>query len=258
MHANFAHHRDAALRVLGLPPGDATPRAALADALRDWRAEAFEEAVAAAGGVVAAARSFEEWDAHPQGRAVAGLSAVSIERIGDAPPLALPAAPAAHRPLEGLRVLDLTRILAGPVAGRTLAAHGADVMLVNSPGLPNIVAIADTSRGKRSAHVDLGDRAGTETLRALLRDAQRPAAGLPAGCDRGARPLGPPRSPSCARDRLRDAVGLRRSRAVGRPARLRFAGADRERLQPRGGAGRRRGCAARAADADPRLRVGGS
>ena len=171
VHANFAHHRDAALRVLGLPPGDATPRTALADALRGWRAEAFEEAVAAAGGVAAAARSFEDWDAHPQGRAVAALPAVSIERIGDAPPRALPATPAAHRPLEGLRVLDLTRILAGPVAGRTLAAHGADVMLVNSPGLPNIVAIADTSRGKRSAHVDLGTAPGRETLRALLRDA---------------------------------------------------------------------------------------
>jgi crotonobetainyl-CoA:carnitine CoA-transferase CaiB-like acyl-CoA transferase len=65
-------------------------------------------------------------------------------------------------------VLDLTRILAGPVAGRTLAAYGADVMLVNSPRLPNIEAIAETSRGKRSAHVDLATEAGRRTLRELV------------------------------------------------------------------------------------------
>jgi crotonobetainyl-CoA:carnitine CoA-transferase CaiB-like acyl-CoA transferase len=68
-------------------------------------------------------------------------------------------------------VLELTRILAGPVAGRTLAAYGADVLLVNSPALPNIDAIADTSRGKRSAHVDLRTDAGRDTLRVLVRDA---------------------------------------------------------------------------------------
>ena len=75
------------------------------------------------------------------------------------------------RPLEGLRVLDLTRILAGPVAGRTLAAFGADVMLVNSPKLPNISAIADTSRGKRSALADLHEPADRAALVAALQGA---------------------------------------------------------------------------------------
>jgi crotonobetainyl-CoA:carnitine CoA-transferase CaiB-like acyl-CoA transferase len=70
-----------------------------------------------------------------------------------------------------VRVLDLTRILAGPVGGRALASHGADVMLVNSPHLPNIEAIADTSRGKRSAHVDLRDAAGRAAMDRLLADA---------------------------------------------------------------------------------------
>ena len=60
------------------------------------------------------------------------------------------------------------RILAGPVAGRTLAAYGADVMLLNSPELPNIESIADTSRGKLSAWVDLKSDAGRDTLRKLI------------------------------------------------------------------------------------------
>lgn len=171
IHANFAHHRDGALRLLGCPPGPATEREAVAAALSGWQAEAFEEAAAQAGLVVAAARRFDQWDAHPQARAIAALPLVSIERIGDAPPRTLPALADDARPLQGLRVLDLTRILAGPVCGRTLAAYGADVMLVNSPFLPNIEAIADTSRGKLSTHLDLGLPEGRDALSALLRDA---------------------------------------------------------------------------------------
>lgn len=171
IHANFAHHRDGALRLLGCEPGEATGREAVTQALRAWRAEDFETAAAAAGLVVAAARDFAAWDLHPQGLALAGASPVRIERIADAPPappLVWPAVTADASPLAGLRVLDLTRILAGPVAGRTLAAYGAEVMLANSPHLPNIEAIADTSRGKLSAHVDLKTEAGRETLRTLL------------------------------------------------------------------------------------------
>lgn len=171
IHANFAHHRDGALRLLGLPTGGTTTREAVARALRGWRAIDFEDAAAAAGLVVAAARSFDDWDRHPQGLAVAALPTVSIERIGGAPPIALPAAGPPARPLHGLRVLDLTRILAGPVAGRTLAACGADVLLLNAPSLPNIDAIADTSRGKRSAHLDLRTEAGRDTMRTLVRGA---------------------------------------------------------------------------------------
>jgi crotonobetainyl-CoA:carnitine CoA-transferase CaiB-like acyl-CoA transferase len=172
IHTNFEHHRDGALRLLGLPPGPGTERAAVAAALQAWRALDFEQAAADAGLVVAALRRFDEWDAHPQGAAVAAQPLVSIERSGDAP--VEPAGPLlepGQRPLQGLRVLDLTRILAGPVAGRTLASFGADVMLVNSPHLPNIESIADTSRGKLSVHVDLRTGAGRDTLRSLVREA---------------------------------------------------------------------------------------
>ena len=68
-------------------------------------------------------------------------------------------------------MLDLTRILAGPVGGKALAAYGADVMLVNAPHLPNIAAIADTSRGKLSTHLDLRAAEGRDAMRSLLGDA---------------------------------------------------------------------------------------
>jgi hypothetical protein len=169
IHANFAHHRDGALRLLGLPPGPGAGHDAVTQALRHWRADDFETAAADAGLVVAAARSFEAWDAHPQGRALAGVPPLVIEPLGaGAPRRPWPQRRADGRPLAGLRVLELTRILAGPVAGRTLAAYGADVLLLNSPTLPNIEAIADTSRGKLSAHVDLKTEAGRATLRELL------------------------------------------------------------------------------------------
>jgi crotonobetainyl-CoA:carnitine CoA-transferase CaiB-like acyl-CoA transferase len=167
IHANFAHHRDGALRVLGLDPSRAV-RADAEQALLSWRALDFEDAIAEAGIVATALRTFDEWDATPQGQAIAAQPLITIERIGDAPPLALPRLQDDQRPLNGIKVLDLTRILAGPVGGKALAAYGADVMLVNSPNLPNIAAIADTSRGKRSVHVDLREQRGRETMDALL------------------------------------------------------------------------------------------
>ncbi len=170
VHANFLHHREGALRLLGLDPATAD-RAAAEQAMARWSAVDFEQAAAEAGLVATALRSFAEWDATEAGRAVAAQPLLAITRIGDAPPLQLPPLAAQQRPLEGVRVLDLTRILAGPVGGRALAAYGADVMLVNSPHLPNIEAIADTSRGKRSAHVDLRDPAGRAAMDRLLADA---------------------------------------------------------------------------------------
>ena len=167
IHTNFAHHRDGALRLMGLAPDTAT-RADAEQAMRGWRAAEFEQAAADAGLVVAMLRSFEAWDAHPQGRAVAALPLMTFERIGDAPPNPLPPLGALDRPLTGLRVLDFTRILAGPVCGRALAGYGADVMLVNAPHLPNIESIADTSRGKLSVHVDLRTADGKAALARLV------------------------------------------------------------------------------------------
>ena len=169
MHANFSHHRDGALTLLGLSSTTAQ-REDAQRALRTWKALDFEQAAADRGLVVSALRSFAEWDVHPQANAVATQPLLTLERIGEAPPLAMPPLRADQLPLTGLRVLDLTRIVAGPVAGRTLAALGADVLLVNSPHLPNIALIAENSRGKLSCHLDLHTPDHRQAMDALVSD----------------------------------------------------------------------------------------
>jgi crotonobetainyl-CoA:carnitine CoA-transferase CaiB-like acyl-CoA transferase len=165
LHTNFPHHRDGVLKLLGC----AHDRAAVQQALNGWKAEDFETAAAEAGLVVTATRSFAEWNAHPQGKALAAMPVFAIEKIGDAPPQPLPDG---DRPLAGVRVLDLTRVIAGPVCGRTLAAHGADVMLVTAAHLPQMgPLVIDSGRGKLSTFVDLREPAGRVTLTGLLREA---------------------------------------------------------------------------------------
>ena len=164
-HTNFPHHRDAVCKVLGCVP----ERGAVQAALMQWKDEDFETAAYAAGGVVALMRSYDEWSALPQARALAELPLVSIEKIGDAAPRPWPKG---DRPLAGLRVLDLSRVIAGPVAGRTLAAHGADVLLVSGPDLPAIPWLTiDTGRGKLTTFIELKSEAGRAQMRALLKDA---------------------------------------------------------------------------------------
>lgn len=170
IHANFTHHRDNALTVLGLDPARADRQEVTAN-LETWDKVHFESEATANGAVVAACRSFDEWDRTEQATVLAQGPLFTLERIGDAPARALPAPDERSKPLAGVRVLDLTRILAGPVCGRTLAAYGADVMLVNAPHLPNIEAIVDTSRGKRACHVDLEASAGQAQLGELLQGA---------------------------------------------------------------------------------------
>ena len=164
-HTNFPHHRDAVCEVLACEP----ERDKVQAALMQWKGEDFETAAYAAGGVVALMRSYDEWSALPQSRALAALPLISIEKIGDAPPKPWPKG---DRPLAGLRVLDLSRVIAGPVAGRTLAAHGADVLLVSGPDLPAIPWLTiDTGRGKLSTSIELKGEAGRAQLRELLKEA---------------------------------------------------------------------------------------
>jgi crotonobetainyl-CoA:carnitine CoA-transferase CaiB-like acyl-CoA transferase len=168
LHTNFAHHRDGVLKLLGC----ADDRAEVAAAIRDWRAAELDAALAEAGMCASLVRTPNEWRALAQAQAIGALPLIEIERIGDAPPEPIGGGVAAARPLSGVRVLDLSRIIAGPVAGRALAQHGADVLLVNGPHLPNIPELViDTGRGKRSTLIDLREHAGCSTLRTLARDA---------------------------------------------------------------------------------------
>ncbi len=168
-HTNFPHHRDGLLALLGC----AYERDAVSRALEAWEGENLETAAAEAGLVAAMMRTPEEWRVHPQGRALAQLPLMSIERIGETPPRPLQSLPVPdQRPLGGVRVLDLTRIVAGPVCGRTLAAHGADVLRVTGPHLPAVAPLViDMGRGKRSTYIDLRESAGRQSLRHLLEGA---------------------------------------------------------------------------------------
>jgi crotonobetainyl-CoA:carnitine CoA-transferase CaiB-like acyl-CoA transferase len=165
LHTNLPHHCSGLLELLNCPHD----HAAVQRALEGWSAEELETAAATAGLAVTACRTFAEWDSHPQAQAIATLPVFTIEQIGNVPPKPLGAA---QRPLSGIKVLDLTRIIAGPVCGRTLAAHGADVMLITAPHLPSLFPlVVDTGRGKLSASLDLRDPDARETFGALIRDA---------------------------------------------------------------------------------------
>src|SRR5439155_23187300 len=127
----------------------------------------FGEALIAAGGAGGMVRTQAEWAEHPQAIAIAKLPLLEIVRIGDSPPEPLPGG---ARPLSGIRVLDLTRLLAGPICGRTLAEHGAEVMRITAPHLPQMgYEDADTGHGKLSAHLDLRVPSHAETLRTWLK-----------------------------------------------------------------------------------------
>src|SRR6266436_4762948 len=165
VHANFPNHRAAALSVLGC----AENREEVKKAVAKWDALELEEAIIAAKGAGGMVRSMAEWAKHPQAAAIASLPVMEIVKIGDAPVEKLPDG---ARPLSGIRVLDLTRVLAGPTCARTLAEHGADVLKITAPHLPNIgYQEFDTGHGKLSAHLDLRQPKDLATLRDLAREA---------------------------------------------------------------------------------------
>jgi crotonobetainyl-CoA:carnitine CoA-transferase CaiB-like acyl-CoA transferase len=161
LHTNFAHHLERTLRVLGVNKD----RDAVANAITTWDGAELESALADAGACASLARTRAEWMAHPQGTAVAELPLFdTLVTPGTTAPL-----PAGDQPLAGIRVLDLTRVIAGPVATRTLAAHGADVLRVSAAHLPEIdMLLPDTALGKRSTFLDLRDADDAARFRALV------------------------------------------------------------------------------------------
>ena len=165
LHGNFPHLRDGLLELLEVD----NDRNAVARAVSQWRAEEVEQEGIARGLCAALVRNRAQWQAHEQHRAVTSLPLIELTKIGDSPPEPLRAA---ERPLTGLRMLDLSRVIAGPMAGRTFAEHGATVMRVASPNLPAIESLViNTGFGKRSCFIDLDSPGGVESLKALVSEA---------------------------------------------------------------------------------------
>ncbi|KAJ7134320.1 CoA-transferase family III [Mycena epipterygia] len=170
IHTNFPHHRKGILSILNVPDSAETSRATVQSALRNWNAVEFETEAASRGMCATALRSFADWSVHPHAKELEGVPPVQIIKIGEAPRREILGK--FSRPLDGVRVLDLSRVLAGPVAGRTLAAHGADVLLVTSPSLPSLPYLdVDTSRGKRTTQLDLTLPADRQKLKELVTSA---------------------------------------------------------------------------------------
>jgi crotonobetainyl-CoA:carnitine CoA-transferase CaiB-like acyl-CoA transferase len=164
LYCSFPNLRDRNVAVLGTP----AERDAVTKAIATRDGEELEDSIFEAGGVCSVVRSEEEWRALPQMRAVAGLPLLEIVKIGEAPPAPLPDG---DRPLSGVRVLDLTRDLAGPTCARTLAEHGADVLRVTREDLPDMgMSDFDTGIGKLCTHIDLRNPAEAETMRSLIRE----------------------------------------------------------------------------------------
>lgn len=164
-HCNYPHHRDGVLELLGAP----NDRESVQEAAATWDAQALEDALAEAGMCAGIVRSREEWEAHPQGQAVSRLPLLEVTKVGDSP---VEGFRQGDRPLSGVRVLDLSRVLAGPVGARSLAEHGADVLRITAPHLAAQPEIdVDTGLGKLAAQLDLRRADEQERLLGLVRDA---------------------------------------------------------------------------------------
>ncbi len=158
--------RDAMFKVLKCAP---TQRAAEA-AIMQWDAEALELAIREESGAVGMVRSAQEWLAHPVGRRLAAKPVVEIEKIGDSDPIPLPKG--CDKPLGGIRVLDCTHVIGGPVTARTLAEFGADVLHLSKPNYPDHLNWRlETDIGKRAAYCDFDEPADMRRFFELLQTA---------------------------------------------------------------------------------------
>ncbi len=158
-HCNFPHHAAGVVARLGCEP----TREAVERAVLDWDPDELEAQLIADGMIAARMRTLAEWDDHPHARATAELPLITVERIGDGEPRPAPGAD------RRLRVLDCSRVLAGPVTGMTLAAHGADVLRVGAARLPSVeLCVLATGFGKRNTDLDLATDEGSAAFGRLL------------------------------------------------------------------------------------------
>lgn len=165
LHTNAPHHRDAALRVLDVPE---SPEAVTA-AVSAWNATELETAMVANGACAAEMRSWADWQEHPQGRAVLAEPLLRWRCGSKAAPSSW--TPSSTQPLAGLKVLDMTRVLAGPAATRLLAGLGATVLRIDPPWWDEPTGAPEMSLGKRCTRLDLREEKDLEHWKTLLSEA---------------------------------------------------------------------------------------
>lgn len=167
-HGNYPHHARRLATLLGIEPDAA--KSEVEAAMARHEAVELETRAAEVGAIVGAVRTPEAWAALPEGRAVAEEPAVRVRT--DARTGSRAAWRDAGAPLSGIRVLDLTRVLAGPIAARDLAFAGAEVLRVDSPRLPELGwQHLETGHGKRSTTLDLDDPNDRRRFEELLAEA---------------------------------------------------------------------------------------
>ncbi|KAG4437969.1 hypothetical protein IFR05_006550 [Cadophora sp. M221] len=170
IHDGFPHHVAGALQILGLP--STATREEINSALLKWKPADLETASMNSNCVIAALRTYEQWDTLPQAQFIPSIP-IQLTKLSPGVPIPPPHIHSvSDRCLRGIHVLELSRVIAAPIAGRTLAAHGADVLWITSPNLPAIPAIdRDLARGKRTTHLDLTISHGKTKLLELVKDA---------------------------------------------------------------------------------------
>jgi hypothetical protein len=170
MHDSFPNHRLNTLKILGLEEG--ATREEVGNKMSGWKSADLETEAFRKGAVIAALRSYEEWDAHPQAKALADFP-ILLRKVADSSPY-IPTVSFSQddKCLKGIRVVEMSRVIAAPVAGKTLATHGADVVWVTSPSLPDLPDLdRDLARGKRTVQFDIKRAEDKDKLLELLKTA---------------------------------------------------------------------------------------
>jgi crotonobetainyl-CoA:carnitine CoA-transferase CaiB-like acyl-CoA transferase len=169
IHDGFPHHREGAKKLLGC--SESADRAEVASKALEWKAVELETAAVEAGLPIAALRSFAQWDALPQSSAVSNTPII-IRKLAPGKPYTPPANPAPDKCLRGIKILEMSRVIAAPLAGKTLATHGADVLWITSPNLPDLpITDREFGRGKRTIHLDINNPTDKATFFTLANSA---------------------------------------------------------------------------------------
>jgi crotonobetainyl-CoA:carnitine CoA-transferase CaiB-like acyl-CoA transferase len=161
----YHHHFDNFLRIIGTPPDSDK----IKKAISSWNANDLEQSCFENGAIFSIHRSAKEWAEHPQGKYLATVPLIEIEKIGDTDPI--PFDKNGDQPLSGIKTLAFTHVIAGTTAARTLAEFGSDVMHVARPqSFEFEFFVTDVNVGMRSTWLDMKQEHELAAIDNLLQD----------------------------------------------------------------------------------------